>query len=221
MKTAIVGRKPDTDNYVRYVQGQGHTPVVTLNLNDVTKCDCLLLPGGGDITPAFFGEQNHGSRRIDTELDILQLQALDFCIKKRIPVLGICKGLQVINVGLGGTLYQDMPTAEIHSYDNGDKYHDTVIEKDSWLYDLYGEHAMVNSAHHQAIRDLGSGLAAVQHCPQDGCIEAVVHRELPIWGVQWHPERIDSRFTAISGDQVLAYFAKRLLQSPSSALRPL
>lgn len=212
MKIAIVGRKPDTENYIRYVQLQGHIPIATLELGDIAACHCLLLPGGGDITPAFFGERNHGARSIDTELDILQLQALDFCIKKRIPVLGICKGIQVINVGFGGTLYQDMPTAEFHSYNGCDKYHDTTIEKGSWLHQLYGDHAVVNSAHHQAIRELGSGLDAVQRCPLDGCIEAIVHRELPILGVQWHPERIDNGRTTISGEKVLAYFAS--LASP-------
>lgn len=212
MKIAIIGRKPDTVNYVRYVQLQGHTPIVTLELGDVAHCHCLLLPGGGDITPVFFGEKNRGSRSIDTELDILQLQALDFCIKKRVPVLGICKGIQVINVGFGGTLYQDMPTAELHSYDGCDKYHDTTIEKDSWLHELYGDRAVVNSAHHQAIRALGNGLRAIQRCPQDDCIEAIVHRELPILGVQWHPERIDSRRAAISGEKVLAYFTSLATQ---------
>ena len=212
MKIAIIGRKPDTANYVRYVQLQGHTPIVTLELGDVAHCNCLLLPGGGDITPAFFGEKNHGSRSIDTELDILQLQALDFCIKKCVPVLGICKGIQVINVGFGGTLYQDMPTAQLHSYDGCDKYHDTTIEKGSWLHGLYGERAIVNSAHHQAICELGSDLCAIQRCSQDDCIEAIVHRELPILGVQWHPERIDSRRAAISGEKVLTYFASLVSQ---------
>lgn len=208
MKVAIVGRKPDTDNYTKYVLYQGHTPVVTLNIEDIAGCDCLLLPGGGDITPAFFGEQNRGSRKIDTELDILQLLALDCCIKNHIPVLGICKGVQVINVGFGGTLYQDMPTARFHSYEDGDKYHDTFIEKGSWLYELYGNRAIVNSAHHQAIKELGSGLSAVQRCVKDDCIEAIVHRDLPILGVQWHPERIDSSRAKISGAQVLVYFCE-------------
>lgn len=206
MKVAIVGRKPDTDNYTKYVLYQGHTPVVTLNIEDIAGCDCLLLPGGGDITPAFFGEQNRGSRKIDTELDILQLLALDYCIKNHVPVLGICKGVQVINVGFGGTLYQDMPTARLHSYEDGDKYHNTVIEKGSWLYELYGDRAIVNSAHHQAIKELGSGLSVVQRSVKDDCIEAIVHRDLPILGVQWHPERIDSSRAKISGAQVLVYF---------------
>lgn len=216
MKIAILGRRPDTENYVRYVRSLDHTPLVTLAPGDIAGCGSLLLPGGGDITPAFFGEQNHGSRNIDTELDILQLQALDLCIKQHIPVLGICKGLQVINVGLGGTLYQDMPGAQYHRYDGRDQYHDTVIQNNSWLFGLFGCRARVNSAHHQCIRRLGHGLAAVQHCPEDGCIEAVVHRELPILGVQWHPERIDRTQTTICGEKILAYFVSLASLFPPS-----
>lgn len=212
MKIAIAGRKPDTENYVKYVKTQGHEPVVTLNPEDAAACGCLILPGGGDITPAFFGEQNKGSHNIDTELDILQLQAFELCVKKGIPVLGICKGIQIINVGLGGTLYQDMPTADRHRYDGCDQYHDTMAEKDSWIYKLYGGHVTVNSAHHQAIKKLGDGLLAVQYCPEDNCIEAVAHRELPILGVQWHPERIDCSLARICGEKVLAYFVS--LASP-------
>lgn len=206
MRIAIVGRKPDTGNYVKYVNARGHEALVTSDPGEIDYCDGLILPGGGDITPAFFGEQNRGSRNIDTELDILQLQALELCMKNRIPVLGICKGIQIINVGLGGTLYQDMPTAQRHQYDGCDKYHDSIAVKDSWLYELYGERFTVNSAHHQAIKKLGDGLIATQYCPEDGCIEAIVHRELPILGVQWHPERIDNRRAGICGNEILNFF---------------
>ncbi len=127
-------------------------------------------------------------------------------MENRVPVLGICKGLQIINVGLGGTLYQDMPTARLHRYAEGDQYHATVIREGSWLYGLYGACAVVNSAHHQSIRTLGRGLCAVQHCPLDGCIEAVSHRELPILGVQWHPERLQEGRAGICGAKVLDYF---------------
>lgn len=206
MKIAIAGRQPDTVNYVKYIQEQGHEPLVTLEPEKIACCHGLILPGGGDITPAFFGELNRGSQNIDTELDILQLQSLDLCIKRNIPVLGICKGIQIINVGLGGTLYQDMPSAKLHRYEGCDQYHAAVAEKGSWIFGLYGENAIVNSAHHQAIKALGHGLRAVQRCPADGCIEAVVHNELPILGVQWHPERLDSERAGISGGEILAYF---------------
>ena len=189
MKIAIAGKKTATENYVRYVDSVGIEPRVTLNLGEITVCDALILPGGGDITPAFFGEKNHGSHNIDTELDILQFQALELCIRERKPVLGICKGMQVINVGLGGTIVQNLKTAELHKYSDGDQYHATVVENTSWLYDLYGSPITVNSAHHQAVALLGSGLDALQWT-EDGVIEAFAHRTAPIWAVQWHPERL-------------------------------
>lgn len=208
MRIAILGREADTENYVKYIGSMGITPQVTLNAETVTCCDALLLPGGGDITPAFFGETNHGSRNIDTELDILQLQALNLAVCRDLPVLGICKGMQIINVGFGGTLTQDMTSQNVkrHGYDHGDKYHTSIIEKDSWLHHIYGGEITVNSAHHQAIKKLGSGLAAVQYCPEDGCIEAISHQSLPIIGFQWHPERIEEDKSGISGLPVLAYF---------------
>lgn len=213
MLIAIAGKKADTGNYVRYVSDAGLTPMVTLNPGDITRCDALLLPGGGDITPAFFGENNHGSHGIDTELDILQLQALELCLRSKKPVLGICKGMQLINVGLGGTVIQDMPTAELHKYKDGDQYHVTVIEPSTWLYSLYGGSLTVNSAHHQSVGRPGDGLTVVQYCPADGCPEAFVHKSLPVLGVQWHPERLAGTALTPSGGKVLSYFASLI---PSS-----
>lgn len=206
MKIAIAGNKTATENYVRFVDAAGAEPVVTLNQGRIAGCDALLLPGGGDITPGFFGEKNHGSRNIDTELDILQLQALAFCVRERKPILGICKGMQLINVGLGGTVVQDLPTAWMHRYHDRDQYHTSVIEGSSWLHSLYGGEARINSAHHQSIGVIGRGLRVVQRCPLDGCPEALAHESLPIIGVQWHPERLDAGETAVSGEKVLLYF---------------
>lgn len=219
MRIAIVGRRSETTNYVNFVRTLNLAPRVTLNMAEIAGCDAMLLPGGGDITPAFFGEKNRGSKNINTELDILQLQALELAVRKRLPVLGICKGLQIINVGMGGTIVQDMPTARLHQYADGDQYHHTVIVPGSWLYELYGPDCTVNSAHHQSIGRLGNGLTAVQFCPEDGCIEAVAHNTLPIWGLQWHPERIDEEKAKISGQKVLAYFVSRASASPAANLR--
>lgn len=215
MKIAIVGRAADTGNYVKYVESASAEPVSTLSMGEVARCDGLILPGGGDITPAFFGEKNNGSRNIDTELDILQLQALELAMRKSMPVLGICKGMQIINVGLGGTLVQDLPPAScaIHRYEDGDKYHASVIQKDSCLHTLYGELAIINSAHHQAVRELGDGLRAIQWCPEDQCVEALIHETLPLIGVQWHPERIRETRATLSGGPLLSYFVSLISAS--------
>lgn len=205
MKIAIAGRKSATENYVRYVSSVGAEPVVTLNQGEIAECDALLLPGGGDINPAFFGKRNSGSRNIDTELDILQLQAFILCSEKQKPILGICKGMQIINVGLGGTILQDLPTAFLHRYENKDQYHTSLIARDTWLELLYGREALINSAHHQSVGKVGKGLKIVQHCPLDNCPEAIVHESLPILGVQWHPERLQAEHTSLSGEKVLLY----------------
>lgn len=215
MKIAIVGRAVDLGNYVKYVESVSLEPVPTLSTGEAACCDGLILPGGGDITPAFFGEKNNGSRNIDTELDILQLQAFEIALRKSIPVLGICKGMQIINVGLGGTLVQDMTPAScaIHRYDNGDKYHASVIEKDTCLHTLYGESAIINSAHHQSVKRLGEGLRAIQWCPKDQCVEALIHETLPVIGVQWHPERIQGTKATLSGGPLLSYFVSLISAS--------
>ncbi len=217
MKIAIAGKRNATENYVRYVAAGGMEPLVTLNSGELADCDGLILPGGGDITPAFFGEKNRGSHNIDTELDVLQFQALDLFVRNGKPVLGICKGMQVINVGLGGTVIQDLPSAELHKYQDCDQYHSTIIQKGSWLYHLYGPNAVVNSAHHQAIGRPGGGLQVVQYCPEDSCPEAIVHESLPVLGVQWHPERLDPKRTSLSGGAVLAYFVSLIVKQRQTA----
>lgn len=206
MKIAILGRKSDALNYVNYVKRLSCTPVQTLSPGEAATCDMLLLPGGGDITPAFYGEKIDGSFSIDTELDVLQIQAFEYAMKRQMPVLGICKGMQLINVALGGTMVQDISTPQIHRSPNGDQYHNTHITRGSFLYELYGEEAVVNSAHHQCVKHLAKELTPIQWCPEDNILEAFSHQRLPILGVQWHPERIKQEYTTTSGDQLLAHF---------------
>ena len=126
---------------------------------------------------------------MDPELDRLQLFLLRSFLRKNLPVLGICKGMQLINVCLGGGIIQDLPTAGRHAYIGKDQIHPSHAEKGSLLHTLYGENFPVNSAHHQGIAEPGEDLIVIQHAP-DGVAEAIVHTSLPILGIQWHPERM-------------------------------
>ena len=105
------------------------------------------------------------------------------------PIFGICRGMQLINVLLGGTLWEDLPMELANDAHMDGQMHEIVMREDSWLFPLFGEHFGVNSYHHQACRCLASGLVASAHAP-DGLIEAFCHERLPIYGVQWHPERM-------------------------------
>lgn len=187
----IAGRTDAIGNYRHALQvfGVSGVGMYECGREKLFQMKGLLLPGGGDIAPELFGEQNQKCRTIDKELDLMQLKLLDVYLKAGKPILGICKGIQIINVYFGGTICQHLPTAYAHEYQGGDQYHMTIARKGSVFERLYGLRFPVNSAHHQGLGRLGKGLSAAQFA-EDCVIEGIVHRELPIWGVQWHPERM-------------------------------
>lgn len=203
---AILGRSRDTVNYENALRRLKFPCFTTLSPEEAVTASHLLLPGGGDITPAFFGQADHGSRKIDTELDILQMQALEAFLRQGRPVLGICKGLQLINVALGGTITQHIPTAENHRWNGRDQTHyvyHSGLGRTDFFYQLYGSGAPVNSAHHQAADKIGKDLFPVCRAG-DNIIEGLQHISLPVIAVQWHPERLPDG----SGDRLLQYFAE-------------
>ncbi len=187
-KTVYVwGEKGRFENYRRAVKAAGGRVVFCKSaIPDSAIWDALLLPGGGDLEPWRYGQENTASRGLEPERDQMEMALLERYTSAGKPVLGICRGLQSINVYFGGTLVQDIPG---HSAVDGvDRLH-PVVTADSPLLGVCGAEAVVNSAHHQAVDRLGSGLEAVQWTA-DNVVEALCHRTLTVWGVQWHPERL-------------------------------
>ena len=179
----IRGEASQYDNYRRAVEAAGGT--VRFG-GAPERCGALLLPGGGDVEPWRYGRGNTASRGLEPERDTAELMLLERFIAAGKPVLGICRGIQIINVFFGGTLCQDLPC---HAATDGkDRFH-TVYTVRSPLLPVCGPVCRVNSAHHQAVDALGRGLRAIQWA-EDGTVEALCHDCLPIWGVQWHPERL-------------------------------
>lgn len=177
-------------NYRRWVESAGGRAVFgNAAQGQGRRWDALLLPGGGDLEPRRYGQANTASRHLEPERDEAELRLLQEFTAAGKPVLGVCRGLQTINVFFGGTLAQDVPGHG--AWETGDRLH-SVRTAPSPLRPLFGEGLTVNSAHHQAADRLGSGLRAVQWA-EDGVVEALCHRRLSVWAVQWHPERLGSR----------------------------
>lgn len=176
--------------------------------------DGLLLPGGWDVNPARYGQPNRGSLEIRDDLDELQFDILDEFISRRKPVLGICRGEQLINVSFGGTLIQNLPTAARHFHTENnelDRIHICEAEKECWLEKLYGTEYSGNSQHHQAVDRPGEGIKIDSRCRDDGVVEAFHHETLPVYGVQWHPERTClafSREDAVDGMKIFDFFCR-------------
>lgn len=189
LRTVYIWGAPERfENYRRWVESAGGRAVFgTAAGGRAAAWDALLLPGGGDMEPWRYGQENAASRGLEPERDQAELRLLQEFTAAGKPVLGVCRGLQVINVFFGGTLAQDVPGHG--AWEDGDRLH-SVRTVPSPLPPLLA--GRVNSAHHQAADRLGSGLRAVQWA-EDGVTEALCHRRLPVWAVQWHPERLGNR----------------------------
>lgn len=193
------------ETYVRAVQHVGGTPVVippTATEVDwavlLAHLDGLLLSGGGDIDPRLYGEEiEPWMGQVDAERDFSELGLTRAWLALERPLLAICRGHQVLNVALGGTLYQDIaahiPNALDHAYVATQPMetiaHSVALDPGSRLAATLGDTTFdVNSSHHQALKAVGDRLVVTGHAP-DGVIEAVEIPELPFCiGVQWHPE---------------------------------
>jgi putative glutamine amidotransferase len=198
--------------YSRVVAAAGGLPVMIPLLEDedtlhalYDRMDGVLIPGGVDMDPSNYGEAPLPScGRIDPARDRVELQFARWAIAEGKPLFGLCRGLQIVNVALGGTLYQDIaaqrsdaikhdyfPTA---GYSRDHLAHSVTVASGSRLDALVGTAPLrVNSMHHQAVKDLAPGLAPTAVAP-DGLIEALESTDHQfVLGVQWHPESLTER----------------------------
>ncbi len=194
----LVGADRD---YSRAVQLAGGSPVLLPATTGtdvaalVDRIDGLLLSGGGDVDPGAYGAQRAAATGgVDPQRDQVEFALLASALDRGIPVLGVCRGCQVINVALGGTLHQHLPdltTLEHLRREPRDEISHTVaVEKGSLLHDVLGrEEVEVNRIHHQAVDRLAPPLRPVA-CAPDGVIEAVEDPSRPLLAVQWHPESL-------------------------------
>jgi putative glutamine amidotransferase len=153
----------------------------------VEDYDALVVPGGYSVNPSFYGkkkENAHSSFGTKAN-DKIQIEAVQKFAEAKKPVLGICRGNQLVNVAFGGTLIQCLGLPHTHL---GGKYRTVTIQKDSWLYNCFGSSEKTLHSHHQNVKKLGKGLYATQWDKKDGNIEAFQHESLPVYGLQWHPD---------------------------------
>ncbi len=221
IRIAVPATTMVVDNYVRAIEAQGAVPLVKHSIEelDVNEFDALLLPGGGDINPARYGQEPDGCGTLEDALDDLQFAFIDAAVKAGKPILGICRGCQLTNVYFGGTLIQDIATSKKHARDNlltgPDKHHDAIVTgTDSYLYPIYGEKFRINSSHHQVLDRLGEGIIVdLYSTDEDHLIEAAHHKTLPIWMTQWHPERCrptDEQPDEVDGYKVFEFFISKI-----------
>lgn len=194
-------------NYAEAVVQCGGLPTFAANLspdlaeNFIEGADGLLLSGGEDVSPHFFGQTPHQSLGIaDETRDLFELALYKAAKRKGIPVLGICRGIQLVNVAEGGTLHQHLPAVPDtvqHGQRNidGTLFHEVRLEPDSRLAKSYGATTIrTNSYHHQAVDTLGEGLRATGWAT-DGIVESVEGTgQTFVLAVQWHPEMSFARY---------------------------
>ncbi|MEO9477626.1 MAG: gamma-glutamyl-gamma-aminobutyrate hydrolase family protein [Cyclobacteriaceae bacterium] len=189
----------------QYLTRVGVVPILIPNLEDallkefIDNMDGFVFQGGTDLSPASYGEEPIGRWMGDPQRDEYELRLMAMAMKTGKPILGICRGMQLMNVYFGGSLYQDTSTQRegAITHRNADLYdalsHEIRFTSGKILEKIYQGSASsrVNSVHHQSIKSLGPNLEILAECPEDNVIEAIGYTKAPagwIMGVQWHPE---------------------------------
>ncbi len=186
-------KNPNLENYISSLSSCGFSAM----LDSYNDCDGLLLLGGGDVSPCLYKKPNTLANNVDLDRDIFELFLIHKFYKNRKPILGICRGIQILNVYFGGTLKQNVKN---HSHTLGDDiFHKVSCQ--NFMKTLYGNETIVNSNHHQTIDKLGS-FFKVSARSFDGEIEAVEYKN--IIACQFHPERMNC--LDCSGIKIFDYF---------------
>lgn len=184
-------------DYARGVYAAGGLPVhLPLDVDPalfVDRLDAIVMTGGSDVGPDRYGAKPLDSiETTETERDDFELGLLDAATSAELPILGICRGLQILNVHAGGTLHQHVAAHSRYDVDPSELTHDISIVAGSTIAGLYGETHSTNSLHHQTVDEVGAGFTVTaQH--EDGTVEGFEHDSLPILAVQWHPELLNTR----------------------------
>lgn len=183
-------------DYARAVIEAGGLPVhLPLDLEPaavIGRLDGVVLSGGADVDPARYGrERDAAVDVVEPERDAFELALLDEAFRWRRPVLGICRGLQLVNVHAGGTLHQHVPEHSRYDVPSTRPMHDVAIDADSMLGAMYGATLAVNTMHHQTVDVLGGDLRVTARAP-DGTVEGL-ERADDLLAVQWHPEMMTGR----------------------------
>ena len=175
----------------------------------LASVDVLLLCGGEDVDPSRYKKKpSPRLEEVNLRRDAWEWMLLDEAVKRRLPVIGICRGCQLINVYFGGTLWQDLPSERPGEVAHrGKNLHGVRIEADSRLARCLGaSEIQVNTSHHQAVRDLAPGFRMAAFAP-DGVVEAIESATMPVVGVQFHPEKL---FVLKGRDEFRVLFADPL-----------
>lgn len=146
------------------VENSGGQAFFSMDPSDIAACDGVILPGGlPDVDPSNYGERNTACDVIDPGLDMAQLKMLDTAAASNKPILGICRGHQLLNVYYGGTLIQDVAELEIHRFvPDVETLHNSVCVPGTPLYQLYGASGIINTKHHQAVRKVARSFKIAQ-----------------------------------------------------------
>ena len=190
--------------YSEAVSNAGGIPLIVgddSNLEELAdRADGLYLTGGNDVDPTWYQGCSDYCEEADPWRDHLENRLIHLFMERKKPIFGICRGMQQINVTLGGSLFEDIGH-RLNLEHPFEVPHTVHAKPNSKLHRWYGEEFTVNSFHHQAINQLGDGLEVVAWT-EDRIVEAVAHKSLPIFGVQWHPERMtgDQPYTPVGPD---------------------